>query len=46
MEYMAGGELYDRLFQHRVYKEELIEIARFNTLRLKTALQIIDSASR
>ena len=23
MEYMAGGELYDRLFQHRVYKEEM-----------------------
>lgn len=22
MEYMAGGELYDRLFQQRVYKEE------------------------
>jgi len=23
MEYMAGGELYDRLFQQRVYKEEM-----------------------
>lgn len=22
MEYMAGGELYDRLFQQRVYKED------------------------
>ena len=25
MEYMAGGELYDRLFQQRVYKEENIQ---------------------
>ena len=26
MEFMSGGELYDRLFQEKVYKEELSDV--------------------